>query len=83
MNILFTNSYLMVPESQRNLRKYFGSSHLIEQVINPGKWVTVLDSHFVQLTVISAHPHRTIFLVYEQYRWSPRRHTRSDIPLLY
>ena len=82
-NILVANPYLMVPRLQINLLKYFGTSHLIEQVIDMREWVSVLDSHFVQLAVIDAHLHRTILLIYEQYRCSQRRHTGSDIPFLY
>ena len=83
MNILIMNLYLMVPGSYVNILKDFGSSHLIEQVIDPREWITVLDSHFVQLTVINAHLHRTIFLLHKKYRCSPRGHTGSDIPFLY
>ena len=73
----------MVPGSQVSLRKYFGSYHLVEQIIDPREWLIVLYSHFVQLTVINAHLHHTILLLYEQNWCSPRRHTRLDIPFLY
>ena len=61
-NIFISDPQLMVPRSQVNLQKYFGSSYLIKQIIDPREWVTILSSHFVQLTVINAHPHRTVLL---------------------
>ena len=66
VTILIVNPYLMVPGSQANVRKDFGSSHLVKQIVNPREWVMVLYSHFVQLIVINAHPHHTILLLYEQ-----------------
>ena len=64
-NIFVSDPYLMVPESHVNIQKYFGSPHLVKQIIDPREWVTVLYSHFVQLTVINAHLHRTILLLYK------------------
>ena len=43
----------------------------------------MFDSNFVQMTVIYAHPHHPICILYKQYRFSPRRHTGSNIPFLY
>ena len=67
LNILVVNRYLMVPKLQVNLGKDLGSSYMIEQVIDPREWVSVLDGHFVKLTVIDPHPHSTILILYEKY----------------
>ncbi|GKE44901.1 hypothetical protein Tco_1472185, partial [Tanacetum coccineum] len=45
---------------------------LIEQVIDPGKRVAVLDSQLVQFLIISTHTERTIFLLNKQHWTSPR-----------
>ena len=72
----------MVTRSHVDLQKYIRSSYLIEQVIDPREWVSVLDSHFVELMVIGAHQHCTILFLAKQYRYAPRGHTGLDIPFL-
>ena len=82
-NIFVSDLYLMVPGSQVNIQKYFGSSHLVEQIIDPRELVTILYGHFVQLMVVNAHSNHTVLLLYEKNWCSPRRHTESDVPFLY
>ena len=67
MYIFIVDPYLMVSEPQVDLC----SSDLIEQVIDPREWVTVLDGHLVKLAVIDAHSHHTILLLYENYQCYP------------
>jgi hypothetical protein len=50
--IFLSNSNLVIPRLQVNLRENLGSLQLIEQVLDTRKWVLVLDSHMVETPVI-------------------------------
>ena len=72
----------MVTRSQIYLREYAGTSELVEQIFYPWQGVLVLDSDFIQGSVVYAHPFGTIFLLYKQHWSGPRRGAWSDVTLL-
>ena len=68
-NVTFFDSELMIARSEVYLKETIGTLKLVEQVINTGDGILILDCDFVQLTVVDAHSERTIFLSHEK-NWS-------------
>jgi hypothetical protein len=58
----------MVTRSQVNLFKDTCSFHLVEKILDLWERILVLNGHFIQGSVIHAHPLCFIFLLYEQHR---------------
>src|ERR1051325_530501 len=52
LNIFFFHSYLMVTRSQINLAKHASANQSVHQIINSRKWIPILDSYLIQLTII-------------------------------
>ncbi len=48
--------------------KAFSPSHSVNQVINSRDLIFVLNSHFVQCTIVNARPQRTILFLNKHYR---------------
>jgi hypothetical protein len=75
------NLQLMIPRTQIDLQKYTSTLKLIKKILYAGQWMFVLDGNCVQIPIIDEHSLRTILLLYEQYRKSPRREAVMDIAL--
>jgi hypothetical protein len=58
----------MVPRSEIDFGKEFGILQLIQEIIDPRKWILVLDCHDIQIPIFDAHPHRAILLFHKQDR---------------
>src|SRR3954470_23200787 len=82
LNILRLHTNLMIPRPQINLAKHTSSNQLIHQIINPWKWILVLNRYFVQLPIINTKSHRTFLLLNQQNRCTPWRYTRTNKILL-
>jgi len=67
-NITLSYSQLMIARSEVYLRKTSGTLNLIEKIINSRKWILILDSNLIQLTVIYTHSNRTIFFLTNKTR---------------
>src|SRR4051812_39345639 len=78
MNILFADTYLMIPHSEVQFGKDFGTFQLLKQLIYVGQWVLILYCLLVQRTIINTESIRTIFLLDKKNSAAPRRRTRSD-----
>src|ERR1051325_9302782 len=70
LNIFFFHSYLMVTRSQINLAKHASANQSVHQIVNSRKWIPILDSYFIQLTIINTKSHATVFLLH-QYLKTP------------
>src|ERR1044071_377406 len=81
-NIFIVDSKLMITRTEINLREVGCSLKLIEEIVNPRKWITSLDGEFVEFTVVNTHSKRTILLFNEQDRGSPWRRTRANEPFI-
>jgi hypothetical protein len=62
----------MIARPEVNLGEYPCSSKLIEQDIDPGKRVLVLDSDFIKGFVVHTHSKRLILLLDKDCGTSPR-----------
>jgi hypothetical protein len=62
----------MIARPEVNLGKYSSSSKLIEQDIDPGKRVLVLDSDLIKGSVVHAHSKCLILLLDKDCGTSPR-----------
>ena len=49
------NPKLMIIETKINLREENRSLDFFEQVISFGKWILILDSYFVELSIIDTY----------------------------
>ncbi|KAJ0532393.1 hypothetical protein HanIR_Chr09g0396271 [Helianthus annuus] len=54
VHIFISNLQLMVTRSQINLREITCPLQLIEQVVDLGQWISILDSDFVKIATIDA-----------------------------
>jgi hypothetical protein len=61
----------MIPRSKVNLRKKAGIPQLVKQIIYSWQRVLVLDGHNIQVSIVNAHPHGTILLLYKQHGRTP------------
>ena len=75
LDILLSNSNLIIARLQVNFRENFCSLQLIEQVLNTREWILVLDSDLVEATIINTQAQTKIFLGSEEHRCTPFRHT--------
>src|SRR6185436_7648668 len=82
-NIPWTDPQLKIARTKINLREYTSTSKQIEEILNTGQWMLVLDSDCIQLPIIHTHPLRAILLIYQQQWKSPRREAAMDIALGY
>src|ERR1043165_9679636 len=78
LNVGFPDAQLVITRPQINLRIIAGALKLVKEIINARKRVTVLDGHFVQLTVINTHTKAPILLLHKQNISSPRGRARSN-----
>jgi hypothetical protein len=62
---------MMISRSKINLGKKLSIPQLVQEVIYPQQRVLVLDYHGIQIPVVNAHPHGTIFLLHKQDRGTP------------
>jgi hypothetical protein len=62
----------MIARPEVNLGEYLSSSKLIEQDIDPGKRVLVLDSDLIKGSVVHAHSKCLILLLNKNCGTSPR-----------
>src|ERR1044071_1941089 len=81
-NVLFTDSDLMVTQTQVEFRKHSGSSKLIIQIVDPRKRIFVLDGGLVDGSVILDQTVCTITLLDKERRCSPRRGTWVNEPFV-
>src|ERR1044071_1042605 len=77
-HILFSDSQLMVPRPQINLRVEARPLQLVEQIINTRQRISVLNRYLVHLPIIYAHTKAPIFLLNKQNWSSPWRRTGSN-----
>ena len=61
--VFIGDPYVVVSGSQVDIQKDVFTFDLIEQVIDPRKWVTVFYGHLVEMWVIDAHSHHRIFFI--------------------
>ncbi|KAK4731637.1 hypothetical protein R3W88_024625 [Solanum pinnatisectum] len=61
-NITLSYLELMIDQFEVYLRKASGTLKLIQNIISSNKWILILDSDLVDLTVINTYPKRIIFL---------------------
>ncbi|CAN1317905.1 hypothetical protein LINPERPRIM_LOCUS30606, partial [Linum perenne] len=68
----FLHLQLVITRPQVYLREHFSPLQLIEEIVYPWKWVTILDRRLVQPPIVNTHPHRPILLLHKQHRCPPR-----------
>ena len=54
-DILRTDPQLKITRTQINLREYTSTSKQIEEILNTGQWMLVLDGNCIQIPIIDAH----------------------------
>ena len=62
-DISIPNPEMMVPRMKINLREETRPLELFEQVIYSGKWILILDSDFVEISIIDTHSKGSIFFL--------------------
>src|ERR1044071_3683411 len=75
-NVGFLNAQLVITRSQINLRVVTRALELVKEIINARERITILDGHFVQLTIIDTHAKTFVLLLHKQDRSSLRGRTR-------
>src|ERR1043165_7285156 len=78
LDVSFPDAQLVITGPQINLRVVARALKLVKEIINARKRITILDGHFVQLTMIYTHAKTSVLLLHKQNRSSPRGRTRSD-----
>ena len=66
-NISIPNPELMVPSTKINLREETTTLELVKLVIYSGKWILILDSDFVELSIIDTQFKVCIFPFNKQH----------------
>ena len=61
----------MISGPQIDLGEDSGSVQLVEQILDLGERILVLDGHFIQLTVIHTHAYGAVSLVHEENWQTP------------
>ena len=61
--VTFSNSYLIICICQVQLSKIFGITQTIEQFINQGQWVAIVDCQIVELLIIYIQIKATVFFL--------------------
>ena len=56
----------MVSHSHIYFQEHCYVVQLIEEIIDPGKGILILDRHFIQLPVVNAKPHSTVLLLHKE-----------------
>src|ERR1044071_120843 len=77
-NVFIVDSKLMITRMKINLREVGCSLKLIEKIVNPRQWITILDGEFVEFAIVDTHSKRSIFLLNELDRGSPWRRTGAN-----
>jgi hypothetical protein len=72
-DIFFMNFDLMITRPMINLGKHFSTHKLIEQEVDAGQWVLVLDYHRIEWSIIDTQTQRMILLLHKESRTTPRR----------
>src|SRR4051812_29822340 len=70
-NVLITDSDLVITQPQVEFRNHLCSGKLIIQIIDPGKWIHVLDGGLVDRSVILDQTVCTITFLDKERRCSP------------
>ncbi len=70
--IRFGNADLVVATLQIQRGENCSTVEVIKKIINAWQWVFVLDSDFVEGTVVNAHAHSAILFLDKQYRCTIR-----------
>ena len=78
LDILLSNSNLMIARLQVNFRENLCSLQLIKQILNTREWILVFDSDLVEATIINTQAQTKIFLGSEEHRCAPFGHTLSN-----
>src|ERR1043165_204947 len=78
LDVGFLDTQLVITGPHINLRIVAGALELVKEIINASKRITILDGHFVQLTIVNTHAKTSVLLLHKQNRSSPRGRTRSD-----
>jgi hypothetical protein len=71
----------MVTRPKVNLREYTCTMELIKQIVDPGQWILVFDSDFIESMIVNTHPLCAFFLRDKNDRDSPWRCARMYIPI--
>jgi hypothetical protein len=70
-DIRLSNPQLVISRSQINLGENNGSLHLVEQILDSGQRVLVVNGDLIQRMVIHTHPLGPVILFHEQNKGSP------------
>ena len=65
LDISIPNPLLMEPLTKMNLGEETRPLELVEQVIYYGKWILILGSNFVELSIMDTHSKGSIFLFHK------------------
>src|ERR1041385_7698828 len=65
-DVRLTDLQLVVSGPQINLGEDSGSVQLVEQILDLGERILVLDGYFVQLTVVHTHAYGAVSLVHKE-----------------
>ena len=76
-NILRSHFQLMISKSQIDLGENSCTAQLIEEIVNSGQRISILDRHLIEFSVVYAQMHTTILFLDEENRCSPRGYTWS------
>jgi hypothetical protein len=77
-HVLVCDADLVVSGAKVDLAEDSGSLQAVEQFVNPGEGIAVLDGDVVESTIINTHTHGAVFLLHEQDGSTERRLGRSD-----
>ena len=64
-NIFLLDFELVISGSQINFGEYFCPTKLIKQIINPWKWIFVLDDDIIYQSIVHTHPKIVVLLIHE------------------
>src|ERR1044071_9865007 len=64
LNVSFPDAQLVITGPQINLRIVTRALELVKEIINARQTVTILDGHFVQLTIINTHAKTSVLLLH-------------------
>jgi hypothetical protein len=76
-NVFRADLDLMITRTKIDLGKDFSTGKLIENNVDVGKWIFILDGDSIQKSVINTYPERLIFLLHKQ-GWTTPKVKNSD-----
>ena len=69
--VLFCDRHLPVPTFEVQSREPLSPMESIQEVIDPGQWVSILDGSCVELTEVNTEPQTTVLFPYHHYWRGP------------